>query len=128
MKIKSHLIKLYQIKKINFLYCIALQFAPENKEEEYWTEDDCTFFKKLKKGEPLEELFKKNTGDDGEYFLLVKKKINEVYEIEFGIRYYLDGAFIAGTEHFGGHSRTWQVTFDENDSATCGEGNVCFFD
>jgi len=40
----------------------------------------------------------------------------------------LDGAFIAGTEHFGGHSRTWQVTFDENDSATCGEGNVCFFD
>jgi hypothetical protein len=104
---------------INFLYCLASQ--RNDKVDE-------VFFKKLKKGRPLEELFTKNNGDNGEHFLSVRKKADDNYEIEFGIRHYL-GKFNDGNEHYGGTSAFFQVTFDENDSATCSdEVSICEFD
>lgn len=106
-------------KIINFLYYIASQ----NEEEEY-----NIFFKELKKGRPLEELFKKNNADNSEYFLLVREYLDGYYDIEFGNRSYLDD-FNDGTIHFGGNSKTWRVTFDKNDSVTCeDEVEVNYFD
>ena len=107
---------------INYLNWIT--HKDKDVEEEYGI-----FYKKLRKGEPLEELFKKEKTGVGEFFLEVEKRSDDVYVIEFGIRYCLNDDFIDGSAHYGGNSMIRKVTFDENDSVTCtDEETISHFD
>jgi len=103
---------------INFLHCIAPEYTTEDEDEEY-----CIFFKRFMKGESLEELFKKNYGEDGEYFLKIKKKPDNVYDIEFGHQLFTINSD-NGQKNCGGDSTIHHVTFDKNDFATCSDEAV----